>query len=329
MKTHRFALRILQNRAGLVPRPSWCTYRVRGDQEMDLSAIRRAFLGMGELDLVRFVGPEPLLRPDLPEVLETVLEVSRPTILQLSTEGLAPEAAEDLARGFSEARRLRFLVHCPALPSREAPFSEQRRFGLAIETLERLRPAARERGFMVAAHHFAPWDVEPEAVARLRAALLELGVELFVELPPLPPGASPPALAVRDGLLAEEAAGIADRGVGALARLGHRYYLEGTQQRLLGEWAPRPKCTALRSHVRLEPDGSVPTCAFRPETVGRLTEDFESTWFGAAADEARAVVDRCPGCWSAEEVLPSALYGGDIVRAVRDRAARPLARRPA
>ena len=101
-------------------------------------------------------------------------------------------------------------------------------------------------------------------------------------------------------------------------RVGKRYYLRGLAARLDGESSPKPKprCVALRSHLRLLPDGRVPVCQFNTEVVGDLRhESFETVWNAKAVREARDWVDRCPGCWAECEVLPSAIYTGDIVRA--------------
>jgi hypothetical protein len=70
----------------------------------------------------------------------------------------------------------------------------------------------------------------------------------------------------------------------------------------------------VRSHLRLLPDGSVPVCQFNTETVGNLLRDnFDDVWHGAAATAARAWVDDGPGCWAECEVMPSALYTGDLL----------------
>ena len=105
-------------------------------------------------------------------------------------------------------------------------------------------------------------------------------------------------------------------------RLGKQYYAEGLASRLAKDSeqsgrvnAPRPKCVALRSHLRLLPDGGVPVCQFNTEVVGNLTEQsLDEVWEGAHATRARAWVDRCEGCWAECEVIPNALYSGDLVR---------------
>jgi MoaA/NifB/PqqE/SkfB family radical SAM enzyme len=100
-----------------------------------------------------------------------------------------------------------------------------------------------------------------------------------------------------------------------LLRAGKRYYLRGLLARLEGQAEPRPhpKCVALRSHIRLLPDGSVPVCQFNTEKIGNLvTQSFEDVWHGAAGCQSRAWVDACTGCWAECEVMPNAIYSGDL-----------------
>jgi MoaA/NifB/PqqE/SkfB family radical SAM enzyme len=99
-------------------------------------------------------------------------------------------------------------------------------------------------------------------------------------------------------------------------RIAKRYYLRGLLARLRRELRPRPhpKCVALRSHLRLLPDGRVPVCQFNTETVGNLLhQSFEEVWHRKPAESARQWVDACPGCWAECEVIPSALYSGDLL----------------
>jgi hypothetical protein len=102
-----------------------------------------------------------------------------------------------------------------------------------------------------------------------------------------------------------------------LLRLGKRYYLRGLRARLRQEPSPsKPRCVAVRSHLRLLPDGSVPVCQFNTQPIGNLRETpFEALWQSEAARAARGWVDACPGCWAECEVMPSAVFTGDIVRA--------------
>ena len=54
-------------------------------------------------------------------------------------------------------------------------------------------------------------------------------------------------------------------------RVAKRYYLDGIRGRLLeGRHQPNPPCVALGAHLRLFPNGDVPTCQFNTRRVGNL-----------------------------------------------------------
>jgi MoaA/NifB/PqqE/SkfB family radical SAM enzyme len=135
------------------------------------------------------------------------------------------------------------------------------------------------------------------------------------------------------GIDRDQALAFVERQIGSnqavrdpLLRVGKRYYLAGLRDRLrsVDDPKPRPKCVALRSHLRLLPDGSVPVCQFNTETIGNLlTQSFDEIWTSASAHSSRAWVDACSGCWAECEVVPNAMYSGDIWRG-----ALPVPKRP-
>jgi MoaA/NifB/PqqE/SkfB family radical SAM enzyme len=99
-------------------------------------------------------------------------------------------------------------------------------------------------------------------------------------------------------------------------RIGKRYYLRGLLARLreVPRPQPHPRCVAVRSHLRLLPDGSVPVCQFNTERVGNLLhQSWDEVWHGATAQESRRWVDGCSGCWAECEAIPSAIYSGDLL----------------
>lgn len=80
---------------------------------------------------------------------------------------------------------------------------------------------------------------------------------------------------------------------------------------------PNPPGVALSSHLRLSPDGTIPTCQFNSTRVGSLRQlSFAGIWDGEVRRRQRDWVRSCPGCWAECEVLPNAVYSGDLVRAL-------------
>jgi Fe-coproporphyrin III synthase len=58
-------------------------------------------------------------------------------------------------------------------------------------------------------------------------------------------------------------------------------------------------------------------CQFNTETIGSLLDQsLDELWGSSEACASRDWVDRCPGCWAECEVVPNAIYTGDMLRAV-------------
>jgi radical SAM protein with 4Fe4S-binding SPASM domain len=95
-----------------------------------------------------------------------------------------------------------------------------------------------------------------------------------------------------------------------------QYHLQGLYNRLVeGVDYPNPRCMALNNHLRILPNGDVPTCLFNGTVVGNLRDQkFDEVWFGEEADRLRKWVGACPGCWQSCETAVSAIYTGDIWR---------------
>lgn len=355
MRTLSLALAVLQNRLGLVPRPAWCTYlvcyrcnarcgmcdswRVRPGTELTPEQVATVFGKIGRLDVVRLTGGEPFLRDDLLAIAEAVLAHSRPIVIHITTNGSFPQRIEEFVRQFSRPRKLRFMVSFDGLAhehdrSRGAAVS----FATTLESVRRLAALRDACGIHVSANHTVISAQSLADNAGLRHKLGSLGVEVHSVLAYADSamyGAKlrgkkaehlivPTGYPLHPDLHGADVGDFVDQELqrvralrDPLLRRGKRYYLRGLRARLRGDARPahRPRCVALRSHLRLLPDGGVPVCQFNTELVGNLLHDpFDAVWHSVAARSQRRWVDACPGCWAECEVMPSALYTGDIIR---------------
>lgn len=335
-------------------RPGWCTYlvtyrcnarckmcdswRIKPGSELTVDQVRTVFSKVGRLDIVRLTGGEPFVREDFPDLVRAVHESSRPAVIHITSNGSFPEMIERFVQEFPAADRLRFMISFDGMPAEhDASRGQDVTFAQAEETVLRLARLRSRFGIEVSVNHtvinptsladhqglvdrFSAHDVDVQAVLaysdsamyglkRQKSKATDLIPDAGYPLHPLLQEADCEGF-VRD--LLARVPNIKDRTV----RLGKRYYLKGLLARLRGERSPQPhpKCVALRSHLRILPDGSVPVCQFNTERVGNLlTQSFEEVWFGSAAMESRDWVDRCSGCWAECEVMPSALYTGDLL----------------
>jgi MoaA/NifB/PqqE/SkfB family radical SAM enzyme len=353
MNPARLAADIVRNRVGGVPRPRWCTYlvsfrcnarcgmcdswRMKPGAELTPAQVREVFGRIGRLDVVRLTGGEPFLRDDFAELAAAVHEASRPAVMHVTTNGSLPSRIAEFVRHAAAPRRLRFMVSLDGLPAEhDANRGPQVRFETALESVRWLAA----HGLKVGVNHTVISARSLQDHGELKKLLAPLGVDVqavlayeesamygrkrqgrrAADLIPLQGYPLHPKLAGAD------AAGFARRQLGELGalrdpllRIGKRYYLRGLAERLEGAAEPRPKprCVALRSHLRLLPDGSVPVCQFNTERVGNLlAQPFDAVWHGAPARAQRAWVDACTGCWAECEVVPNALYSGDLLKEV-------------
>jgi Fe-coproporphyrin III synthase len=354
MNAWRLALAVVGNRTGLVPRPGWCTYlvtfrcnarcgmcdswRMKPGPELTPEQVRLVFGKIGRLDVVRLTGGEPFLRDDFEEIARIVDEVSRPGVLHITTNGSFPERIAEFAERFPRPDRLRFMVSLDGLPEEhDASRGKDVTFALVEETVCRLVALRPGTGLAVSvnhtiisgrsladhetiAGHFAGLGVDVHHVLAYSESAM-YGLKRFGKrasdlIPetgyPLHPDIPIEAATEFVGRQLREGTGLSD----PLLRRGKKYYLRGLLARLKKTPRPRPRpsCVALRSHLRLLPDGRVPVCQFNTETVGNLLhQSFDEVWHGASARPQRQWVDGCPGCWAECEVMPSAIYTGDVL----------------
>ena len=344
---------IAANRRGEVPRPSYVTWlvsfrcnarcgmcdswRMKPGRELTVDEAAIVFGRLGKLDAVRLTGGEPFLRDDLVELALVVTAQSDPLLLHVTTNGSREERALELFERHPRRERLRFLVSFDGLKAEhDRNRGDEVTFDQALRTVSELK----RRGAQVAANHTVISPASLAGADELRKRLGAVGVEVQTVLAyeessmysiklrgkKAEHAIVPDGYPLHPSLSRAEAAAFVDRELARLgehrdlaARLAKRYYLRGLRSRLHRDHPPElhPRCVALRSHLRLLPDGRVPVCQFNTETVGSLLEQtLDELYQSAPATRARAWVDACPGCWAECEVLPSAIYTGDLLRAL-------------
>lgn len=357
MNLARWLTALVYNRFGWVPRPVWCTYLVTyrcnarcgmcdswqlpPGPELTPAEVAEVFGKLGRLMVVRLSGGEPFLRPDLLEIATAVWQASRPAVLHITTNGSYRKRVVDFVQRFPAPRRLRFMVSFDGLADEHDRNRGQGvPFRRAVETVRALAELRRSHRVEVSANHTV---ISPQSLADnegLRALLAEMNVEVHSVLAyansamyglTLQGQAAehlivPTGYPLHPDLAGADVLGFVERELAAagafrnpLLRWGKQYYLRGLLARLRGsaDPRPRPRCVALRSHIRLLPDGRIPVCQFNTDVVGNLRDQtFAQAWRNGRTAPARRWVDDCPGCWAECEVMPSAIFTGDIVRGV-------------
>jgi len=312
------------------------SWRLEGKDDLAFEEIERIYAQLPRLDLVRLTGGEPFVRKDLPEIAAAVRAHLDPVVLHVTSNGFLTERIVRFCEQRDRSRRLALLISVDGVGvAHDRIRGREGAWKRAWATLSALAPRQRELKLQLAVNQTI---VDREGIDQHRA--------LVERLRPL--GLRPNAVLAYE----ESATYSTERGIDATAgntggtyrafgrfeardlerlldalegtaselrwpeRIAKRYYYRGLRARLLhGTAEPNPSCVTLHNHLRILPDGSVPTCQFNSKSVGSLRErSFTELWNGGGAvDEQRRWVRSCAGCWAECEVLPNALYTGDLL----------------
>ncbi len=302
--------------------------------ELTLAELDRICAQLPRMDAVRLSGGEPFVRTDFEELAAIVQQRLQPALLHITTNGFLTRRIVDFCVQRDRATPLQLLISLDGMKDKHNQVrGHKNAWRMAQTTLAALAPRRRELNLSLAVNqtitdregiaqyrelrqHLAQWGIHNQVVLAYDDSATYNSAGEALELTQQAGGYSlfGKELQTEDlrGLFADLRADSAHYRTPE--RLAKRYYLRGIENRLLhGKSAPNPPCVALNAHMRLFPDGAVPTCQFNSHLAGNLREQsFHDVWFGATAQRQRAWVNRCPGCWAECEVLPSAIYTGDL-----------------
>lgn len=303
----------------------------------DLTAaeVAKIFDQLPPMDGVRLTGGEPFVRADFAEIARLAQQKLRPLVLHVTTNGFLTDR---IVRFCEERQRnipLELLVSIDGVGEKHNNIRGNRlAFASAMKTLDSLAPRRKELNLRLAVNQTI---VDPEGIQHyrlLREVLAGLGVrhqmvlaydvsatyslERGIDVAPTSAGQFSTfgtfTVAHFEELLSEVEGDLGK--LPFLERLAKRYYVSGLRNRLLAHRAePNPPCAALTSHLRIFPNGDVPTCQFNGKTVGNLRKErFVDIWRSHLVEDQRRWVRNCAGCWAECEVLPNAIYSLDLLK---------------
>lgn len=356
-RTAEVAASVARTRLGRVDQPRLLTYIVtfrcnarcvmcdswRKEDEGDLTLpqIEEIYRQLPRLHAVRLTGGEPFVRKDFEEIAALTQRVVRPALLHITSNGFLTERIVSYCERRDRGVPLQLLISIDGVGEKHNEIRGRRdAWERSIATVRAIAHRQRELGLRLAVNQTVVDAESARQYAELRDLLRPLGVRNQVVVAyqasatyslrretdeaPRAPGAFVP---FGDDLGAGELDRLFDELERDLddyplpERLAKRYYLDGIRGRLRQNRAwPNPPCVALGAHLRLFPNGDVPTCQFNTRRVGNLAQQpFAQLWHSDEIARQRRWVKACPGCWAECEVLPNALYSGDLLRAVRRR----------
>jgi MoaA/NifB/PqqE/SkfB family radical SAM enzyme len=350
-----FLRSVWRNRHNLPDQPRFLTYIVTfacnarcvmcdswrktgyNDLALTLPEIGRIFDQLPNMDVVRLSGGEPFLRKDLPEIAEMVQTRLKPLVFHVTSNGFLTDRIIDFCERRPKSMPLHLLISVDGVGEKHNRIrGTANGWQSVMKTLHLLAPRQKELSLQLAVNQTI---IDAEGLTHyreLRDILQQLGIKnqavmaydlsatyhtnTEIEAAPTQPGSFTPYGEFSRNQL-EELFGCLAADLTTyplLTRLAKTYYLKGMSGRMLRNGSlPNPKCVALSSHMRLYPDGRIPTCQFNSKTIGQIrSTSFQHIWQGKQAADLRRWVRNCPGCWAECEVLPNAMYSGEIFRSV-------------
>jgi uncharacterized protein (TIGR00661 family) len=311
------------------------SWKIPSPDDLTVDEVARIFDELPAMDGVRLTGGEPFVRADFPELARLADEKLKPLVLHVTSNGFLTKRIVNYCEQRRKSTPLHLLISIDGVEDKHNQVrGHSNAWKSAMETIRALAPRQRQLNIHLAVNQTIVDAQGVEHYKLLREVLRPLGVrnnvvmaydvsatynlERDIEMAPTQIGEfSTFGEFSHDHLI--ELLGEIEKDLESfpwLDRIAKRYYLRGIARRLLhGVGQPNPPCVALNSHLRLFPNGDVPTCQFNSKIAGNLRrQSFRQLWKSESANRQREWVRKCPGCWAECEVLPSAIYTLDLIR---------------
>lgn len=305
--------------------------------ELTLDEVDTVFSQLKKIDAIRISGGEPFIRDDINEIVEIIDRRVSPDIIHITTNGYFIDEVLKVANNSGISSKLHFKV---SIDGREEKHDRIRKlnngYRHCMELVKKLKEISKEKNNIFVGVNQTIIDKEGlEDYGYLKSILEPLGVSVHVvvayndsafynysqgevlnEAIKFKPYGDFEKRDIQRLLskLKSDSKSIDD----FIEKLVKKYYLKGLENRLIHDIdKPNPKCTSTYSHLRIMPNGDVPVCLYNTQSLGNLrTESFKDIWFSDKNKKHRGFVDNCHGCWAGCEVIPSAVYSGDIYKAL-------------
>lgn len=311
------------------------SWKMSTEGDLSLAEFESIVKQLPQMDAVRLTGGEPFVRKDFAEIGDLVQRRLKPLALHITTNGFLTDRIVKYCEQRDKRTPLHMLISIDGVGDKHNTIrGSKHAYSSVIKTIEALAPHQKKLRMRLGVNQTIVDADGLEHYKKLREVLKPYGVynnvvmaydssatynlEKDVDIAPTEIGQFTTfgefnEDTVRE-LIDEVSADLKD--LPWWERVAKRYYLEGIRNRLVGgDGTPNPKCVALNSHLRIFPNGDVPTCQFNSKTIGNLRhQSFREVWKSAKAAEQRKWVRACPGCWAECEVMPSAVYTLDLVK---------------
>jgi len=313
------------------------------DEELSADEIRDIFqdTALQQADLIRFTGGEPFLKKDLTEIAKAIHDNTRDAIFYVTTNGSRTERIIEFIKEVScHGVNLHMQVSLDAVGElHDRIRGTTGLYDKALRTLEAMREL-RDKYHFFAGINQTILKENFDQLAKVRDLSKDMGFGYKFAIayqyhensrPPSPAQARSQfsyhgdfSTAELEGLYEEQKRLNSSEGKwrhdrryvsSHLWQLSELYLYRGGMNRILHHVEyPKPTCMAMFAYFRLFPNGDVVPCTLMSEPAGNVRhQTFSDIWYSARASEIRDQVKLCKGCWVECDILPSAIFSGDIL----------------
>jgi len=342
---------IIKNRLGIATLPSFCTYIVTWrcnclckmcdiwkktkEEELRLEEIINIFK-QHRFDAIRITGGEPFLRNDLSQIANAIQKYNKPKVFHITSNGILTDRIIAFLKELEKTDNLHIKISIDAVGKKHDEIRGIKgAFQSALKTVQELIKMREKLRFYVGINQLIVdedglkdyWQLKKICdklnvpihlmLAYNKVALYEKGKNINA----MPKSADYfPCFFNLSKEKTFELLNTFEKMVSSIPefkeKLILKYDLNGLYNRLVHKKEkPNPPCLALKSHLRILPNGDIPVCVFNSTIVGNLKKTpLKDLWFSNEIKKYRYLVKRCPGCWLACETIPNAIYSGDIIR---------------
>lgn len=312
------------------------SWKMSAKDDLTLEEIEGIFQQLPPMDGVRLTGGEPFARKDMVQIANLVTDHLKPMVLHVTTNGFLTDRIVEFCERRNRRIPLDLLISIDGVGEKHNHIrGNSNAYQLCLNTVQALAKQKSQLNLRLAVNQTIVDEEGVEHYKLLKEELKKYNVRNHVVM----------AYDTSATYNLEREVDVAPKEIGEFStfgefsndalrelldeiekdlqelpfpqRIAKRYYTRGIRNRLLNEGkAYSPQCVALNSHLRIFPNGDVPTCQFNSKVVGNLRhQTFEEVWNSAKALEQKKWVQHCPGCWAECEVLPNAIYTGDLLTA--------------
>ncbi len=308
-------------------------------KEMGVSDIKKLFNDpmIKKVEIVKITGGEPFLKPDIADIVNTIHQKINPKVIEITTNGTLTKPIQNFLEQLDPDVNLYMNVSIDGIGKTQDKIRGVKgTYKRAYETLKVLKGAKKKRNIEIGLNQTIS-DLNINDIDSVYKLANKFGFTYngFIFIPPKPVWSGKKNKAVkRDEFLyygklnkkdiervikklkKKNKFTLKSSGIDLVNKLLLYYYLDGFKNRLLyNKNKPKVKCQELYSIFRLEPNGDILTCSYKPHKIGNVLKNgFSKIWTSKKAQvERKTEVKNCYQCWEGCEVLPSAFYSGQLI----------------